>query len=912
MRIVKIFQLFCFIVLIGLLVMPNSVYANSLNQGWVEDPSDSGNWVTSDKECGELDAEGGNSVLIKEEATVTTGDDQAIHATGGYTVENNGTVESGYIGILVDNGGDNTVNNNGTINVSCDDDGDLELYGIKAWGKTNPITNTGTFSVTNSGNLTNSWAYLSGIEACSTMNEITNSGDFNVTNSGNLTNSWAYLSGIKAWGETSAITNSGTFSVTNSGNLTNSGAYLYGIEAYRTMNEITNSGDINVTNSGNLTNSWAYLYGIEAYSTMNEITNSGDINVTNSGNVDEGSKVELYGIKAWGKTNTITNTGTIRSGTGIYMDGDGAITNSGIIEGTGGTAIQLEEGDQIVTLQTGSQIIGNIEDNVGIGDNDEVILEGTGAFAHRFINMETLTKEGPGAWIFTHANIGTFHDVAVNEGTLQVNGILTTGDYTQYASATLGLGVEGENPSRIDVTNTATINGGNVQIVHLGYYIADGSTYDIMTYSTLEGAFDDVTAQSAVLSFALDYATPSKIQVIADRTSYADVPGINPNLRSIANNLQGMLGTGDMEEILLQLDSLPDADALNDAFRDMTPEAYAALCGMSFTGINLFQGSLMGRLGGLRLAPSESKTKYADSSDTLTDSGPVLANVPPALVKNTGRLSGWVDLFGTFVDQDRVDNNSGFKYDTGGVALGIDTPINENWVLGISMGFANTDVDFDNANWDSEFDAYHFGIYGSYNTESYYIDTAFSYARNEYDSDRLINFGGINRRAESDHDGNDYSIYLGGGYNLNFKNWNFIPTLSLQYTYHDEESFTENGAGGLNLHVDAFDADSVMSQLGFRLGRSFQVKKMKMDAEFSAKWAHEYADIDHMVTARFAGTTAGSFTVAGIEPDRDSALLGLAITAQVKKNIKAYLSYDSELREDFDAQTISGGIRVDF
>ena len=50
----------------------------------------------------------------------------------------------------------------------------------------------------------------------------------------------------------------------------------------------------------------------------------------------------------------------------------------------------------------------------------------------------------------------------------------------------------------------------------------------------------------------------------------------------------------------------------------------------------------------------------------------------------------------------------------------------------------------------------------------------------------------------------------------------------------------------------------------------------------------------------------------GIEPKRDSALVGAGVNAYVTEGMTLFLDYDGEFRSNFDAHMLSGGLRVNF
>ena len=72
------------------------------------------------------------------------------------------------------------------------------------------------------------------------------------------------------------------------------------------------------------------------------------------------------------------------------------------------------------------------------------------------------------------------------------------------------------------------------------------------------------------------------------------------------------------------------------------------------------------------------------------------------------------------------------------------------------------------------------------------------------------------------------AFFSGAGYNMDAGAWRLVPSLALEYLYHDEDGFAESGAGAFNLIVDSYDEDSFTSRLGLKLARVFDLQKVKI------------------------------------------------------------------------------------
>ena len=261
------------------------------------------------------------------------------------------------------------------------------------------------------GVISTSGAYNDGMAANGNNNTLANAGQITTTgnNSYGMTAAWGQ-SNPGAQGNT--IINTGT--VSTSGNNARAASLLGG------------GGTVN--NSGTLTTSGRDSVAVYMQGNNDTLINRGTIQTT--GTASSGGSVDAVVSNTLGSsfTASIVNEagGAIISNNGIgirSLNGSTTITNAGLIQGGGGTAIKGGNGNVTLNLQTGSQIIGAADGGAG---NNSVKLQGSGTASNAFINFQSLTMEGD-AW--TWAGTGTLTTALVQSGTLDLTGTLgaTTG-----------------------------------------------------------------------------------------------------------------------------------------------------------------------------------------------------------------------------------------------------------------------------------------------------------------------------------------------------------------------------------------------------------------------------------------------------------------------------------------------------
>jgi len=145
-------------------------------------------------------------------------------------------------------------------------------------------------------------------------------------------------------------------------------------------------------------------------------------------------------------------------------------------------------------------------------------------------------------------------------------------------------------------------------------------------------------------------------------------------------------------------------------------------------------------------------------------------------------------------------------------------------------------------------------LYGSYYWGNAYLEGVFSYGGERYHNHRHLSIGSIQRDALSSHNGDIYSVYLDAGYNVKAGNFDVVSFASLFYAHLDEDGFAESGADSLNLTVDRRRTDSLISELGIRVGHAFRLTNGSLIPEFSTAFSYDFDIDDRVITSSFAGS----------------------------------------------------------
>jgi len=644
----------------------------------------------------------------------------------------------------------------------------------------------------------------------------------------------------------------------------------------------------------------------------------------------------------------------IMSGTGrLTKSGAGTVTLTGSNTYSGGTTVSAGN------LQGNSTSLqGNIA-NAAALTFDQVadgtyagIISGTGSFnktgagslnltgAHTYSGPTTVTtgilavngslagSVGVGA-AGTLGGTGTMGAVTVG-GTLAPGnsiGTLRTGNLAFNAGSVYAVEVDAAgNSDRTNVTGTVSLGDATLSVLAATGNYALATNYTIITNDAADavtGTFGTLNSNLAFLEPSVNYAGGDGNDVILNLTrnavGFTNV-ATTPNEAAVAAALEHMVAgaSGDTLTVLTALNGLSASGACR-AYNEIGGAGGAAFIDTGIAGMTRYFQMMTARMGALRAgseygAPAfAAEPLYLAAGETgmVSDMDPALfalGNASPLTPDKNWGL--WAQGVGMWGQRSNDDVTSHYHYSLGGFTLGVDGRISDEFIVGFSAGYLETDLDFDQMADTGESDSYRAAVYGDYSAGAWYLDTILSYASNGYETSRVITVGGTTRTASGDFDGRELAAYVEGGYVVTYKNYFFRPLAAFQLTHIILDEYTETGAGALNLTVNERTADSYLGSFGMKVSRPFtSADNWRISPEIQMRWAHEFSNDDRVMEASFAGAPGASFVVHGDEPVKDSAIIGLGINTLFKENFNFYLNYDVNVSRDHTNHSLVGGLR---
>jgi uncharacterized protein with beta-barrel porin domain len=731
-------------------------------------------------------------------------------------------------------------------------------------------------------------------------------------------------------------------------------AEAIGISASNGINEISNYGTLQVNatttayaegrahttwvdaHATAIANSYATAIGIRAGDGTNVVTNYGVINVNAAGGATavtdvystfndefpspyQSTDTSAVGIQTGAGNDIIANYGTISAtNTKNSVSSLGIAINSGagndqvlLMNGSKTTgSIDLGDGDDWLTLAGTPLVTGNVTGGAGI---DRLVFQGAGSIGFTPADFEQAIKQGAGT--FTVAGLPTMQRIEIKQGTLQVNNNYQFSNNGLFQTVVNGDGSFGQ----FKVNGTTQLAGDLNVLRGRGPY-RNGTTYNIIESTGAQGVsggFSNILLPETKPLLRFDAnQLPNAVEVKVHAPSCTTV-ATNRVEGAIANHLDKIMpgATGDLSNALGEFQSL-SLSQLGTAFSSLSPDSYDNYTRATYDSVWQYTRSLQRRLNNIRTygvtAGYDPESKPLLLAFAGSDANLAQLFAPGQFSQTQAKNGLWFNGYGQWGDQEPDKGFTGFDYRVYGGTLGFDHAFNDKLVTGLSLGYSRADVDLDHHQGDGTIKTFTGSLYGSYFTKNAYVEGAVSYGRNWYDNDRLITIGALQREASSDHDGDLFSAYLGGGYAFNVEDWAIGPFASLRYIYLSEESFREKGADSLNLRVDHRKTDSLMSELGLRLARIFEIKYGSLIPEVSAAWSYDFDIDDRVITASFEGSPGAAFSIDGQPVERNGAVVGAGLTFVHKSGFSTSLRYRGEFRDKYRSHGVIGEVRFMF
>lgn len=583
----------------------------------------------------------------------------------------------------------------------------------------------------------------------------------------------------------------------------------------------------------------------------------------------------------------------------------------------------------------------------------------TGAVVQANVNMTNLaTLSGIGRITGNVQNDGG----NVFVGTTQRGALVVDGDYTQ-TDGSISLSVAGAQQGEFDqlfATNDIDLQAGSVDVSFVNGFMPGGGE-SLPLLAAQGNLVVDQAVQFNVgagqAAFELEFAPGQVVDPINGglvtanvgnvnflNVNIADIDGLTANAGSLASNIDmtcvvnaAVVDPNADQQDLSQLcagirnaGNTPEqlADILEGVGTDETTQTTQAL--LLFTIPQ--HGNLSQRINGIRAGAdpfdlASLNLRHGDHVVAGADLEKFLKGIIGGIAGSDDEFAKW-GLFGNgnvnFGDQDANDSGSGFDYTTVNVTLGVDYRYRPDLIFGGTFSYSDVNADFDEGG-GMNVKSWAASAFGSYfPTDRFYVDLLGTYGENDFDISRHVTFetvmGAVDRRADSETDGQQYSLSLGTGYDFNPGAWVVGPHGGLNYTELETDPYSEEGAGGLNLVVQRQTATSFTANLGFHVSRTFTPSWGVVIPYLQADYVREFETAGETINIRFAAdrfnTDPNSVTppiqIETDERDENYFVVSAGASVQLIHGVSGFLAYRGTYGlNDLSLADVTWGIRFE-
>lgn len=444
--------------------------------------------------------------------------------------------------------------------------------------------------------------------------------------------------------------------------------------------------------------------------------------------------------------------------------------------------------------------------------------------------------------------------------------------------------------------------GGKVQLVSpTGGLFTDGQTVDIASVSGAVTATADVVVNngSSFVTFDLGTRTAGGRTIVfasADRAGYetvgdnqnaiaagtalsAALPGVVARIRAGSTGGIGLAGdqfvlAQDLANIFVGFDTLLTMDEVTTALNELASgEFYGSLTTLSTTApfvdaISSPRVSESARGFNLWLAPSGDFVKY-DGSDAV----------------GSNKLHA-----------DNYGMSGGF-----GVATG-------NGEIGMGFGYGRISADARSNLLQATADTWMVGAYVRQAFGALAVGADVVYGWSDWSASRIMPT--MSRTALAEFDSNELRGNLRAEYMLDFSGAWVAPFGQVELRKYNFDSFTEEGAGAVNLVVQDADDTVITPTVGARAGTSFETGMATLRPEVTLAYSFQ-GNNNSFRDVAYLGAADIPFRLQGVDPD-GFFTIGAGLFADIGKNSGAFLRGSFATGSDVNVASINAGVTIGF
>lgn len=531
-----------------------------------------------------------------------------------------------------------------------------------------------------------------------------------------------------------------------------------------------------------------------------------------------------------------------------------------------------------------------------LGGNVEVYGSGTLAGTGT-VNFDPLIGKSPYTTI-----IGAGGTIApglpqsgVTIGTLRVQGDLAFQSGSTYEVDT---DADSAKADHIAVSGEAVIEAGS------SVHVNTNGTYDPSTEFTIlrasggiDGEFDDASTDYVFLVPTLRYDANNVYLSLDTANADFSALGGEGNQAAVAAALEALEADSDIYRALVLLTD--ETDAAN-ALAGLSGEQHAASKQARIVRSARLRAVMLRRLAE-RFGGGPRNTASVDGADLAARHG-------ISRFSNGISWRAWTDVWAYEGHADPDGSTAAMRHEDMGTAIGADATFDERWRAGAMAGYGQAEEWIPLRASNARTSDFHLGLYAGVELGPFVISTGAAHTWHFVESRRTVAFPGYFNALRASHDARTAQAFVETGYMVERKDLDLMPFAGLAWVHHRTEGFAESGgASALAAAADSMDIGS--TSLGMRVRSEGRFRGMPISLHGEVAWQYAFGDLDPMTSVAFSG--GGTFSVAGVSLDRNSARVEAGLEATLGPGVSLGLTYEGRFSQTGHDQGISARLRLE-
>ncbi len=280
----------------------------------------------------------------------------------------------------------------------------------------------------------------------------------------------------------------------------------------------------------------------------------------------------------------------------------------------------------------------------------------------------------------------------------------------------------------------------------------------------------------------------------------------------------------------------------------------------------------------------------------------------------------WVEGTSFFSEQHSVGDESGYRLNSWGGAVGIDAQVDAHWSVGVSLSASYGDLEARAADYaKGDLDTYTVSFWSQAKNGRWGNTLLFTLGTNEADLKRTVNYGAGSYTATSNTSGSSLGAMWEVTYDLHPVKDNksniLQPLFNVAVMHTSMDGFSEGNAGGVGLTTEKQTRDTVTLGLGLRWLAAINSAKAinrTVTTELHANVAQDLGDRRSVANVALLADPSYTQNVYGSKAGSTAFQFGAGVNVPMTPNSQIYVNAGGELREHANAWNAALGVRMGF